>query len=163
MKDKKRKPLPLIIVIAFMLIVIGVSPSLATDGWEINIVVSVGVAENRLSFGQRPDATDGVDGQYDVPAMLSGDVRAYFPNPDGKYWRDIKAMTPGAVKIWEINIESPLTGQMVEVKWKRELLPENARVNLIDNSAGAVIDMKAQGSYKYQNNGQRQLKVEVLP
>ncbi len=151
----------LILVSLMVLPLIFGNIAFADDGWEASITVKVLNAENKLSFGQRPDATDGYDGPYDVPAMLSGDIKAYFQDSETKYWRDIKAITNSENKTWDLWIGSSLNGEMVKIQWAAELLPINTI--LIDNDTGAVIDMKTEESYSYQNNGQRQFMIEVAP
>ncbi len=141
-----------------------ICPAFAADEWETNIRVSVLNAENKLSFGERSDATRGFDSQYDVPAMLSGDVKAYFLLDEGmNCWRDIKSAKRSGVKSWDMHIESPLIGETVKIKWNPELLPHNLTFKLIDFETGAIVDMKKHNNYSYQNNGERQLRVEVRP
>ncbi len=149
-----------ILTVSIILPLIFGNVTFAEDGWEASFTVKVLNAENKLSFGQRPDATDGYDGQYDVPAMLRGDIKAYFQDSKTKYWRDIKAITNGENKTWDIWIESSLNGEIVKIEWTGGLLPVNSI--FIDNETGAVIDMKTQGSYSYQNNGQRQFRIEAV-
>ena len=83
-------------LLAISLLVVFSGPA-AAEGWELNIsVVTSTGAENRISFGQKADATDGFDGQYEVPAYVEGNISVYFPHPEWAesstiYWRDIKA------------------------------------------------------------------------
>ncbi len=148
-----------ILTVSLILSLIFANVTFAEDGWDAALTIKVLNAENKLSFGQRPDATDGIDGRYDVPALLSGDVMAYFLLDETKYWRDIKAITNGESKTWHLWIESSLNGEIVEIEWTRGLLPVNSI--FIDNETGAVIDMKTQGSYTYPNNGQRRFRIET--
>ena len=140
---------------------IGMSVAQALDGWEANIRVGIATAENRLSFGQRPDATDGVDGRYDVPAMLNGDIKAYFQNGNGSYWRDIRAFESGKAKEWKIQVESPLNGGMVVIRWESGNIPTATTATLVDNITGIATDMKANNKYSYKNEGQRELLIKV--
>ena len=92
-------------VIFVVLLLCSVKISDSSDGWEANIIVSLGGAENRLTLGQRPDATDGKDDKYDVTAMPGGDMKASF---SGTLWRDINEKgslirsTPVSVFCWNI-------------------------------------------------------------
>jgi hypothetical protein len=135
----------------------------ADDGWEANLTVTISTADNKLSFGQRADATDGIDGKYDVPAMLSGDIKAYFLAEKGGYWRDIKSLTQAGKKRWDIRVESPLKGKTVFVKWNPGNLMAVNVINLIDGSTGVITDMKVVKSYSYQNDGIRDFLIEVRP
>jgi len=153
-------------ILIFSIFIVCFSPVTvqADSGWEANIVVSVLNAENRLSFGERPDATEDFDNRYDVPAMLSGDIEAYFLLNDGtNCWRDIKAAGRTGVKSWDLHIESSLVGEIVKIKWDPELLPHNLIFRLIDYETGTIVDMRRHNSYSYQNNGDRCLRLEVRP
>lgn len=135
----------------------------ADDGWQIDIRVSVLNAENRLSIGQRPDAQDGIDGRYDVPALLSGDIMAYIELNGREYWRDIKSdceISP-CNKQWDIFVESELEGKTINLKWNPSDLPHGINITLTDTVTGTIIDMKKQSSYAYENTGKRQFRVEV--
>ncbi len=133
-------------------------PSVASDGWETNIVISAGVAENRLSLGQRPDATDGKDGRYDVAAMLGGDIKASF---EGSLWRDIKAND--GQKSWNMKVESPLNDSNISLNWNRAGFPAGYNVSLIDREAGRSVNMTTTGVYTYRNTGPRGINLVVTP
>lgn len=148
--------------IALLALVSGAKAASHPEGWEANLTVGVTTVESRLSFGQRASATDGIDGGYDVPAMLGGDIKAYFFQGGGNYWRDIKAMTHGEAKMWRVRVESGLNGKPVVLRWNPNNLPIGD-VTLTDNIAGAVIDMRASGSYSYDNDGMREFSIEVAP
>ena len=126
--------------------------------WEASLEVGVQNARNKLSFGQRPDATDGIDGLYDVPALLSGDIKACFLLEGDKYWRDVKA--EGA-KQWVLVIESELEGEVISIGWKPGELPEQADIVLMDDTARMAFDMKTGSSYSYKNDSPRQFRIEV--
>jgi hypothetical protein len=135
----------------------------AGDGWQIEIKASVLNAENRLSIGQRPDATDGIDGRYDIPALLSGDIMAYIELVDREYWKDIKGMCEreACTKNWDIIIDSDLTGENIKLNWNPHYLPSDMNVTLADITTGNVIDMKKQSSYVYKHIGKRKFRLEV--
>lgn len=145
-----------------LLIVLGFYPSLAysTDGWEANLNVKARTAENRLSFGQKADATDGDDGFYDVTAMLNGDIKAYFKSADKTYWRDIKA-EEGGIKRWVLEIGCSLEKEFVTLTWKPSAFPRSAKAVLLDDSGGFLVDMKSESSYNYVNDGSRVFIIEI--
>ncbi len=142
---------------------IGMPVAQASDGWEANIVVGVSTAENKLSFGQMADATDGIDGKYDVPAMLSGNVKAYFADAGKSYWRSIKALSVGQPKKWNMRVESTLNGETVMVRWNPRKLPSSGAISITDTVSGKVTDMRADDSYSFRNEGARELLIEVAP
>ncbi len=148
----------------FQTIMIGVmlaalaTPAYAASEWEAGITVSVRNASNRLNLGQRSDATDGFDYGYDVPAMLAGDVRAYFICDGKKLWRDIKSATADYVREWDLFVESPLSGETVTISWDPAAL---GGLILKDPSTGAVVDMRTARSYVYVNTGPRELVLET--
>ena len=75
----------------------------AGDGWQISILASVHNAENRIIIGQMPDASDDIDGRYDIPALLAGDIKAYVEHKDRYYWKDMKnSCEISCKKIWMI-------------------------------------------------------------
>lgn len=145
-----------------LLIVSGVYPSLvySTGGWEANLNVKARTAENRLSFGQKADATDGHDGFYDVTAMLNGDIKAYFKGADKTYWREIKA-EEGGIKRWALEIECGLEREIVTLTWKSTALPRSAKAVLLDDRGGFLVDMKSESSYNYVNDGSRSFIIEI--
>lgn len=131
----------------------------AEDGWEANLSIAIANAESRLSFGQRPDATDGFDGKYDVPPMLGGAMSAYFSG-GGNLWRDIRALDSGG-KSWNVKISSTLGGSDVILKWNPKALPSDATIMLSDAVSGQNVDMKAASKYSYKNEGPREIKIEA--
>ncbi|MEW6214536.1 MAG: hypothetical protein AB1478_04935 [Nitrospirota bacterium] len=151
------------IMIAAILLLLLYSVVYAGDGWQTDIKVSVLNAENRLSIGQKPDAQDGIDGRYDVPALLSGDIMAYIELEGREYWRDLKGMCEivPCTKQWNIFVESELKGETVRLKWKPSDLSSDIDMTLTDTATGTMIDMKKQSEYSYKNTGKRQFRVEV--
>lgn len=135
----------------------------AVDGWQTDIKVSIMNAENRLTIGQRPDATDGIDGKYDIPAFLAGDIQAYIELDGEQYWKDIKSACGVGLctKQWDIFVESELKGKTINLKWNPLELPLDMNITLTDTVTGIVIDMKKQSSYSYENTGKRQFVIEV--
>jgi len=127
-------------------LLVGSSMADAAAGWETNLLISAGTAESRLSLGQRSDATSEEDGRYDVPAMLSGTLRAAFTGGGGSLWRDIRAFGRNREE-WHLAIASS-NGQPVKIGWDAKGLPKGFRFELIDEAAGQVIAMESSSAYK---------------
>lgn len=132
------------------------------DGWRLNLRLSVGSAETRLTLGESPDAMDSKDGRYDVPALLSGELMAYMTLDGEKYWQDIKktCQAPPAPckKRWDIVVESPLKGATVSLRWS----PPAENLTLTDLTTGKAVDMKTTSFYKYNNkDGKREFRIEA--
>lgn len=132
------------------------APVFAGEGWEASFKVSVQNAENKLFFGQKSDATDGIDGKYDVPALLGGDIKAYFLLEDNKYWRDIKAK---GARSWTVIVESNLKDKVIKLGWKPEDLPDGTL--LMDDTAMEAFNMKTGNGYSYKNDGPRQFRIVI--
>jgi hypothetical protein len=139
-------------------------PVMAAD-WDVKIkALTATYAENRISFGQRSDATDGFDGKYDVPAFIEGDISAYFPHtewtePAKLYWRDIKA--PDLQKSWLFTVESVLNNTNITLSWDSTRIPQGFTATLVDNTTGASVDMTSLGIYTYTNTGPRQFVIQT--
>jgi hypothetical protein len=137
----------------------------SAEEWEVQIVASTpDGAENRLYFGQKPDATDGYDSRYEVRAMLDGDIEAYFPHTEWDvlaehFWRDIKA--PDQMKSWVFEVNTALSGVEIMLKWIPSKLPEGYAVVLTDMATYDVIDMTSQGNYYYTDTGPRQFSINT--
>lgn len=140
------------------------SPVPAQESWQIDIKVSLLDAQNRLSLGQKPDATDGWNAKYDVPAILFGDIMAYLEEPAGrKYWRKFRSSCDGhpCIKTWDAVVESDLRDQVIRMEWNSSSFPAETTIALIDTVTGDVMDMRAQTEYSYKNMGTRKFRVEV--
>lgn len=144
----------LLLLLGFSILL--VKPIFAEEGWEAALMISILNAENKLCFGQKPDATDGIDGFYDGPAFLSGDIKAYFLLGEGKYWRDIRA---SGSKEWVIIVEAELKGEKITLGWNPKNLPRRTGITLMDDTEKKAVDMKTSNGYSYQNNGPRQFRV----
>lgn len=153
-----------IAIITASLLLLLCSIVFASDGWQTDIKVSVLNAENRLTIGQNPDATDGIDGRYDIPAFLAGDIQAYIELDGEQYWKDIKSACGVGLctKQWDIFVESELEGKDINLNWNLVNLPSDMNVTLTDTATGTIIDMKKQSSYTYENIGKRQFTVEAV-
>ena len=136
------------------------SLALAAAGWETNLTIAVEGAENNLSFGQQADATDVMDGQYDVPPMIGGTITSYFSDGGGLLWRDIRAFTP-EIKSWKLHIESPLVDKYIYVTWDPTKLPDGAQVTLKDMINGVNVNMTNRSMFAYKNAGLKELEIIV--
>jgi len=129
---------------------------IAADGWQANITVSSEAASTRLTFGLMSDATDMNDGLYDVPAMLSGSLKAYFSGGGGALWRDIRAA--GSDQEWNLVYDAD---DRIFLRWDQKSFPEDANVGLIDSFADKVVNMKTLSSYSpgIRTSGELLIKV----
>jgi hypothetical protein len=148
-----------IAIITASLLLLLCSIVFASDEWQTDIKVSVLNAENRLTIGQRPNATDGIDGRYDIPAFLAGDIQAYIELEGQKYWKDIRSETGN--KTWNFFVESELTGEYIQLRWNPAQIPSDVHIMLTDTATGTAIDMKSRSSYSYANAGERQFVIEA--
>jgi hypothetical protein len=130
------------------------------EGWEANLAISVAEAENTLSFGQQTDATDALDGQYDVPPMIGGTLTSYFSNGGGLLWRDIRAFTP-EIKTWKLHIESTRYDKYIYVTWEPMKLPGGAHVHLKDTINGVSLNMAERNLFAFKNMGPKDLEIIV--
>ena len=145
-----------IIITISVVTIMFINSNISTAGtsWEMNIKVKSGNAANRLIIGQNPDATDGIDGRYDVPALLAGDIKAYMSIESDEYWKNIKAScTSPCKKTWKIFVESDSMGQ-IDLSWDFIAIPDDVSLNLINAETGEVLDMKIkQKEYRYNYSG----------
>lgn len=132
-------------------------PAFAAEEWEGRLRVKSGAAESRLAFGQRSDATPGVDGHYDVPAMFGGNLKAWFDLDGAPYWRDIQGLTQGEGQ-WDFQVESGRLGATIEFSWQVPTSLPGA-LFLVDPSLGQRIDLRQQSSFRYVNQGPRQFQL----
>lgn len=137
----------------------------SSDDWMMQLRVKAGDARNTLIIGQKADAIDGVDGRYDVPAMLSGDIEAYLYVEGNKYWKDVKqTCSTDCRKIWSISIESSIPGEVISFSWDPQNIPSDKTLILIDKETGVVTDMlSGQREYAYENSGIREFILVVEP
>jgi len=135
-----------------------ITSSSAADGWETNIMVASGNAESSLSFGQMSDATDLTDGLYDVPAMLSGGLQAYFQSNEGFFWRDIRAIESETG--WQLVVSSQ-TGYPITITWDPADLPAEGKITMINNSNRHETDMRNSSEYLLENNDETSLLIVV--
>jgi hypothetical protein len=149
----------ILLSVLLLMTAINTQKAYAFDNWQAALTIGIGTAENRLTFGQMADATDGADGKYDVPPMLGGDIKAYFVENEGSYWRDIKSGN-GDVKVWKLNVESGLKGLATTIKWKPSEINALKAV-LTDDKGNFLAEMKNVSSYEYLNNDKRSFIIEI--
>lgn len=137
-----------------------VSPAEANQDWETTITVKAGVAKNKLMLGQNSKATDGIDGLFEVPAMLSGNVKASFPSAIGSLWRDIKAH--GQSKFWTMNVESNQANVDITIRLDTTRFPSSYSLYMTDKATGSTINIAQSGFYKYKNTGPRTFKFNSI-
>ncbi len=157
----------------------------SAQGWEAGLRVRVGSAETVISLGQLGDATDGYDGFYDVPAMLSGDLEVFFKDiprdisKRGKrsrklrssgvtaqgrqLWRDIRGLNSGRIQLWELQVDSPLVGEIVKISWNSGEFPAGGDVLLYDLNNRSLVKMRAVADYSFANTGSRVLRILWRP
>lgn len=132
-----------------------------SDEWMLHIRVKALDAQNRLIIGQKTDAVDGIEGRYDVPALLSGDIGAYINLEGNHYWKDIRQTCDAYCrKTWNISIESAIQGEVVTLSWSSPDVAATTHIILIDKETGMVTDMiSGQYEYAYENSGKREFTV----
>jgi hypothetical protein len=150
-------------IIACLFIIFGVTNIASANEWEMTIKAKAGDAENKLVIGQRSDATDGIDGRFDVSAFLAGDIEAYIADVNGEaLWKDIKkACDDPCSKSWDLIVDSKTGSETVTVSWSMENISEDISFTLIDTTNGKSVDMMSHSSYAFTGDGQRRLLVEA--
>jgi len=133
----------------------------SVPGWEIKLNAAQGSAGINMYLGQRVDATDGIDGYYDVPAFTSDGFDAHLSLEGGRYWRDIRQYRQGSTKTWRIEIQPDGSGP-VSLRWKPADIPPNVTVLLVDTVSGTIIDMKQDSEYEVQPDTTRELRIEAV-
>ena len=142
---------------------ISTNVSACENGWNLSIKAKVFNAENRLVIGQVSGAGDGIDGRYDVPALLAGGIRAYIELEGREYWKDIRESCDiQCQKGWNIFVESRALGEIVELGWNPSDIPDAVNVILIDTATGEITDMKTEHNKAYENTGKRAFIVKAL-
>lgn len=131
----------------------------AAAGWELPVTVSAGRAVQHLSLGERTDATDGVDGLYDVPALPGGTLRAGFSLAGGHYWRDVRPLAKGHQR-WKLIVTSS-AGADVTVAWGHFPRRFRLQARLKDPVAGRIIDAIKHRRYRFRNGGRRTLIFDI--
>jgi hypothetical protein len=136
----------------------------AGDEWRMELRIAVENARTRLVVGQHPEATDGVDGRWEIPALLSGRIQAFIARRgEGRYWQDLAAVCEESpcARRWYIVVDAQAVGRTVTLTWDPAALPAGARVFLYDASTGTITKMHETGSYSYENAGRRGFALEV--
>jgi len=121
----------------------------AAQGWETALNVTSGSARVKLGFGQKDDATAGVDGRYEVPSLPGRDLQAFFLIENGTYWRDIRPANADGSATWNLTVLAPATTGRVTLHWDATSLPTDTSVQLIDVAAKRTTDMNTQDRYSF--------------
>lgn len=129
------------------------------SGWETNLIISINQVENKIGIGQNSNATNLMDGAFDVPALLAGILRVYSLTDEKSLWRDIRGIGENS---WTINVETSDKG-IVTIKWDTNLLPENSTLTLVDGQINNTVDMKTKSNYSYKNTGKRTFTIVSAP
>lgn len=151
---------------AFVLICfLSAAPAYSGDEWTMKIGVKASDVRSKLVIGQKPDAIDGIDGRYDVPAMPGGDIEAYIELQGHKYWKDVKhTCSTNCRKTWNIVIASPLQGEDIRISWDPQNIPVDRSMIMIDMETGFITDMiSARQGYSYKNTGMKRFAVITEP
>jgi hypothetical protein len=155
----KRKIVYSILVVSLLL---GSAVCYGEDAWEMEITASVQNAANRLVIGQAADATEGVDGRYDIPALLSGDIQAYLDLEGEAYWKDMRDVcSEPCERTWTVTVISPLADETVILRWNPSSMPGVAALILTDEATAETVDMRTTGAYSYHNTGVRTFTLKV--
>ena len=131
-----------------------VSAAENSQGWEHTITFSGNGMNPVLYFGEKADASDGLD-QYDVPMppcppnpYLYAFLFCGLPVPYNKLMYDIKYY-PDTDKLWNIAIKSSDICT-VKVSWEKIKDTEYKSVLLRDMETGNIIDMTKKTSYEFE-------------
>lgn len=139
----------------------GTAGSGSVPGWEARLNIAQGSAGINVYLGQRPDATDGIDGYYDVPAFSSEGFNAHLALEGGRYWRDIRHYGQISSVVWRLELE-PSGGRPVVIRWKPADIPDNVTALLVDPASGSVIDMKDNSEFAVQPDMAHELRIEAV-
>jgi hypothetical protein len=149
----------LTLLCTFCLLALGVNAR-AAAGWEIQLTVSAGRIAQHLSFGERANATDGIDGLYEVPAMPGAGLRAAFLISGGRYWRDIRPLSVHA-QHWTLVVAAPRTATEVTLNWGTLPRGRGLIARLTDAASGRSVDAIGRHHYRFRNTGTRTLIFEI--
>jgi uncharacterized repeat protein (TIGR02543 family) len=138
--------------------------------WNVDLAASLKTADNRIltdnvaSFGVRSDAAAGFDSRYDAPRPPRSPGKDYlevsfpvngesYPKIFGtSYARTYKA--PGKAS-WEFVVNASAAGT-VTLTWDNNglsALGRDVAINLYDETAHKLVDMKKAGTYTYRQAG----------
>lgn len=152
----------------------------AESAWRLQVVFSVpsasadgGFAYNRLVAGVSPTATDGFDSEFEIRALLTGPVAAFFNHTGSrdfdKYsrelWQDIRSNS--SVAEWFIDVTAT-PGKDVLISWS---LPTNhascgtheITLNDLDGILPAINLCAGSFSTYPSNGGLKQFMLRVSP
>ncbi|MCE1189808.1 MAG: T9SS type A sorting domain-containing protein [Ignavibacteria bacterium] len=143
------------------------SISSPTFTWSAPVVIKDnGNISGTLTFGQAPNATNGIDASLGevslppVPPAGNFDVRFELPVSPADYsMKDYRADSLKSIT-WKMKLQPGNSGYPFVLTWNPANLPQGS-VRLVDGVTGALvnIDMKAQSSYTLSNTGISTLQI----
>lgn len=141
-----------IAVLAILAFSAGLSFAGSQGEWEATLKISTadGKSLNKIVVGQNGYAGDE-GSPYDVPAMLSGELQAYIPMPDGgQYWKNLRAVCACASysRSWNVYV-STVRQMKVKVVWNITGLQPGTSLELKDTVSGQTVDMKGKTEYEF--------------
>jgi|GEM_PF-2496267 len=150
----------IIAIAAMFMLLASFSGAFAGENWEAWLTVRSGNAENRLAFGRHAEATDFQDSRFDIPALLAGDLRAYFYHEDGALWRDIRKAGPETTS-WILKISVlPSTAGQVVITWDPEELPHGTELELIDSDGENQVNMTYTNHYEIWGSRDKRIIIQ---
>lgn len=135
--------------------------------WQVNIIAEGTHAQDRsLTFGVKPDASEGFDLRYDEPKppVPPGGkyVQAFFMHPDwvpilgSRFTSDIQS--PEGRKAWTFYVSA---SELMDItlSWNIDQIlrdvPDSVKLELSDTRSGERIDMKTASSYEFSTKEAR--------
>jgi hypothetical protein len=152
-----------------------VSTSAKTDGWDQQIVASIGSScVDSIQIGVSGDATDGFDSLKDIekpPAVTSGPyVYASIPHTDwgtnsGNYGVDYHGKAIRTA--WEFSVTSNVKSKDILLTWPGiGNLPKDTNLVLIDLETGSSRSLRTSSSYRFRmasGSIARRFKLQAAP
>jgi hypothetical protein len=154
-KIKRPVTLCLIAVASVTLVCVLALPAESAMAWKVKIKINVEDREDsgKAILGAATDATDGFENAYEARAILSGHLMTYFFHPEWSkdtnfFWTDVR--DTALPKEWSWYVQSRYRNREHTMTWTIDA-PEGLELYLMDTVTGEVIDMRAEGSYSYNN------------
>ena len=151
---------------------IGSSVKKNLDDWEviINIDEESSGKNDYIKFGEKSDASDGVD-QYDIPKCPSppgGFIRIWIDAqhlsyPYSSAWHEYRSLphveTSWKIKVyWSSQDGNPTTAILT---WNTDSFGYYKQVILVDGGGNFLVDMKKDNSYSFEINSYGLASFEV--
>ncbi len=133
----------------------------AAQAWETPLNVTSGTARVKLGFGQKDNATPGVDGRYEVPSLPGRDLQAFFLIDNGTYWRDIRPANADGSTTWDLTVLAPAATGRITLSWDADSLPAETSVQLVDVESNRTTNMKSQDRYSFDYAPSRKFQIRT--